>query len=102
MYLPGQGEPIVLAPNSVALHLVMRIRDEAHRFAISHHRSRRGKAMTKSVLDTLDGVGPVRKKRLLTAFGSVGALRRASVDEIAAVKGMTAALASQVKSALGG
>jgi excinuclease ABC subunit C len=56
--------------------------------------------MTKSVLDTLDGVGPVRKKRLMTVFGSVGAIRRASVDEIAAVKGMTPALASQVKSAL--
>jgi excinuclease ABC subunit C len=58
--------------------------------------------MTRSVLDTLDGVGPVRKKRLMTAFGTVGAIRRASVDEIAAVKGMTPALASQVKSALGG
>jgi excinuclease ABC subunit C len=100
LFLPGSGEPIVLTPNSPALHLVMRIRDEAHRFAITHHRSKRGKAMTKSVLDTLHGVGPVRKKRLMTAFGSVGAIRRASVDEIAAVKGMTPALASQVKTAL--
>ena len=73
--LPGNGEPIVLPPDSPALHLVMRVRDEAHRFAITHHRSKRGKAMTKSVLDTLDGVGPVRKKRLLTAFGSVRAIR---------------------------
>jgi excinuclease ABC subunit C len=102
LYLPDQSEPIVLAPNSAGLHLVMRIRDEAHRFAITHHRSKRGKAMTKSVLDTLEGVGPVRKKRLLTVFGSVGAMRRASVDEIAAVKGMTPTLASRVKSALGG
>jgi excinuclease ABC subunit C len=102
LYLPDQSEPIVLPPNSPALHLVMRIRDEAHRFAITHHRQKRGKAMTRSVLDTLDGVGPVRKKRLLTAFGSVGALKRASVDEIAAVKGMTPALASAVKAALGG
>jgi excinuclease ABC subunit C len=102
LFLPDQGEPIVLAPGSPGLHLVMRIRDEAHRFAITHHRKKRGKAMTRSVLDTLDGVGPVRKKRLMTAFGSVGAIKRASVDEIAAVKGMTPALASQVKAALGG
>ncbi|HEY4442339.1 MAG TPA: excinuclease ABC subunit UvrC [Candidatus Elarobacter sp.] len=102
LYVPGNSEPIVLTPNSPGLHLVMRIRDEAHRFAITHHRKKRGKAMTKSVLDTLEGVGPVRKKRLMTAFGSVGAIKRASVDEIAAVKGMSPALASQVKAALGG
>jgi excinuclease ABC subunit C len=100
LYLPGQSEPIVLAPNSPGLHLVKRIRDEAHRFAITHHRNRRGKAMTRSALDALDGVGPVRRRRLLTAFGSVAAIRRASVDEIAAVKGMTAALASRVKAGL--
>jgi excinuclease ABC subunit C len=100
LYLPEQSEPIVLAHNAPAKHLVMRIRDEAHRFAIGHHRNKRGKAMTKSVLDTLDGVGPVRKKRLMTVFGSVGAIRRASVDEIAAVKGMTPALASRVKDAV--
>ncbi|MGZ3506324.1 MAG: excinuclease ABC subunit UvrC [Vulcanimicrobiaceae bacterium] len=101
LYVPGQSEPIVLPPNSAALHLVMRIRDEAHRFAITFHRQRRGKAMTRSALDALAGVGPVRKKRLLTAFGSIAAIKRASVDEIAAVKGMTSALASQVKAALG-
>jgi excinuclease ABC subunit C len=101
LYLPGQSEPIVLAQNSAALHLVMRVRDEAHRFAVTYHRQRRGKAMTRSALDALAGVGPVRKKRLLTAFGSLAAIKRASVDEIAAVKGMTPALASQVKAALG-
>ena len=101
LYLPGQSEPIVLPPNSAALHLVMRLRDEAHRFAITYHRQRRGKDMTRSALDSLAGVGPVRKKRLLTAFGSLAAIKRASVDEIAAVKGMTPALASQVKAALG-
>ncbi|MDP9016693.1 MAG: excinuclease ABC subunit UvrC [Candidatus Eremiobacteraeota bacterium] len=102
LYLPGQPEPIVLPPNSAALHLVMRIRDEAHRFAVTYHRVRRAKAMTASALDTLEGVGPVRKKRLLQAFGSLAAIKRASVDEIAAVKGMTASLASNVKTALGG
>jgi excinuclease ABC subunit C len=100
LYVPGQAEPIVLPPGSPALHLVMRVRDEAHRFAVEYHRKRRGRAMTSSALDALAGVGPVRRKRLLEEFGSVAAIRRASVDEIAAVKGMTAALASAVKSAL--
>jgi excinuclease ABC subunit C len=100
LYVPGQPEPIVLPPGSPPLHLVMRIRDEAHRFAVEYHRVRRGKAMTRSALDALAGVGPVRKKRLLAAFGSLSALKKASVDEIAAVKGMTPALAAQVKASL--
>ena len=102
LFVPGQAEPIVLPPGSPALHLVMRIRDEAHRFAVEYHRIRRGKAMTQSALDALAGVGPTRRKRLLVTFGSVSAIKRASVDEIAAVKGMTPALASSIKSALGG
>ena len=100
LYVPGSPDPIVLQPNSAGLHLVMRVRDEAHRFAVTYHRQRRDKAMTKSVLDTLPGVGPVRKKRLMIAFGSVSAIKRAGVDEIAAVKGVTPALAAQIKTAL--
>ncbi len=100
LYVPGQAEPIVLAPNSPALHLVQRIRDEAHRFAVTYHRQRRAKSMTQSALDSLEGVGPVRKKRLLTAFGSAAGIKRASLGEIAAVKGMTASLAARVKQAL--
>jgi len=100
LFVPGNPEPIVLAPGSPGLHLVMRIRDEAHRFAVEYHRVRRDKAMTQSALDALAGVGPVRRKRLLTTFGSVGAIKRASVDEIAAVKGMTPALASTIKAEL--
>ncbi len=100
LYQPGSSEPIVLPPNSAGLHLVMRIRDEAHRFAVTFHRERRRKAMTRSALDALDHVGPVRRRRLLTAFGSVAAIRRAPLDKIAAVKGMTPALAARVKSAL--
>ncbi|MBD5607132.1 MAG: excinuclease ABC subunit C, partial [Candidatus Eremiobacteraeota bacterium] len=100
LFVPGQAEPIVLVPGSAGLHLVMRVRDEAHRFAVEYHRVRRAKAMTQSSLDALAGVGPVRRKRLLTTFGSVLAIKRASVDEIAAVKGMTPALASTIKSAL--
>ena len=100
LYVPGQSEPIVLPPGSPGLHLVMRVRDEAHRFAVEFHRKRRGKAMTRSALDALSGVGPVRRKRLLNAFGSLAAIKRAGVDEIAAVKGMTPALAAAVKVAL--
>ena len=80
---------------------MMRVRDEAHRFAVEFHRKRRGKAMTRSALDALAGVGAVRRRRLLNAFGSLAAIKRASVDEIAAVKGMTAALAASLKVALG-
>ncbi len=100
LYQPGSPDPIVLPPNSAGLHLVMRIRDEAHRFAVTFHRERRRKAMTRSALDALDHVGPVRRRRLLTAFGSVAAIRRAPLDKIAAVKGMTPSLAARVKSAL--
>ena len=100
LYIPGSGDPIVLPPNSAGLHLVMRVRDEAHRFAVTYHRTLRAKGMTKSALDTLDGVGPVRKKRLLLEFGSVSALKRASVDEIAAVKGVSPALAATIKATL--
>jgi excinuclease ABC subunit C len=102
LYVPGNPDPIVLAPNSAGLHLIMRIRDEAHRFAVTYHRQRRGKAMTRSALDALAGVGPVRRKRLLEAFGSVTALKRASIDEIAAVKGMTPSLAAKIKTSLEG
>ncbi|HEY2476403.1 MAG TPA: excinuclease ABC subunit UvrC [Candidatus Cybelea sp.] len=102
LYLPNQPEPIVLPANSAALHLVARIRDEAHRFAVTYHRQRRAKSMTRSALDALDGVGPVRKKRLLTTFGSPAGIRRAALDEIAAVKGMSPSLAAKVKQALEG
>lgn len=102
LYLPNQSDPIVLPANSPALHLVQRIRDEAHRFAVTYHRQRRAKTMTRSALDALAGVGPVRKKRLLTAFGSPAGIRRAGIDEIAAVKGMTPALAAKIKQELEG
>ena len=102
LYLPNQPDPIVLPANSPALHLIQRIRDEAHRFAVAYHRQRRAKSMTQSALDALAGVGPVRKKRLLTAFGSPAGIRRAGLDEIAAVKGMTPALAAKIKQELEG
>ncbi|HEY1866658.1 MAG TPA: excinuclease ABC subunit UvrC [Candidatus Cybelea sp.] len=101
LYVPNQSDPIVLPPNSPGLHLIQRIRDEAHRFALTYHRQRRTKSMTQSALDSLEGIGPIRKKRILAAFGSVAAVRRASLDEIVAIKGMTPELASRVKAALG-
>jgi len=100
LYVPGNPDPIVLPPNSAGLHLIMRVRDEAHRFAVTYHRQRRDKAMTQSALDALAGIGPTRRKRLLATFGSVSAIKKASIDEIAAVKGMTASLAAAVKSEL--
>jgi excinuclease ABC subunit C len=102
LYVPGNPDPIVLPPNTAGLHLIMRVRDEAHRFAVTYHRQRRAKAMTRSALDALAGVGPVRKKRLLEAFGSVSGIKRASLDELAAVKGMTPALAAKIKTSLEG
>ncbi|HVA28899.1 MAG TPA: excinuclease ABC subunit UvrC [Candidatus Baltobacteraceae bacterium] len=100
LYVPGNSDPIVLPANSAGLHLIMRVRDEAHRFAVIYHRQRRDKAMTRSALDALAGIGPTRRKRLLTAFGSVSAIKKASLDEIAAVKGMTPALAAALKTEL--
>ncbi len=87
LFLPGQSDPIVLPATSQALYLVQRLRDEAHRFAITYHRQLRAKAQTKSALDDLPGVGPARKRALLRVFGSTRALRQATVEEIAAVPG---------------
>ena len=101
LYLPERSEPIVLPPGSPALHLVIRVRDEAHRFAITFHRSKRDKAMIRSALDEVPGLGPVRRKRLLSTFGSVAALARAELDAVAAVKGMTPTLAAAVRAHLG-
>ena len=100
LYVPEQSEPIVLAPHSAGLHLVMRVRDEAHRFAITAHRKLRAKAMVHSALDEVEGIGPTRRRRLLKSFGSIAALSRASLDEIGAVPGMTLALAARVKASL--
>ncbi len=100
LYLPERSEPIVLPPGSPALHLAIRVRDEAHRFAISFHRKKRDKAMIRSALDEVPGLGPVRRKRLLATFGSVAAIRRAELDAVAAVKGMTPTLAAAVRARL--
>ena len=85
VFLPGRSDPILLATDDPALQLLQRVRDEAHRFAITHHRGRRDKAMTRSVLDGLPGIGPARKRALLTRFGSPDAVLVASREELEAV-----------------
>ena len=96
MFLPGQKEPIVLPPQSKALQLVQRLRDEAHRFAIGYHRLLRGKRALASVLDEIPGVGPRRKQDLLIRFGSVEAIRRSSVEELTQVRGISGMLAQRI------
>ena len=100
VWLPGEDLPVVLPRTSEGLYLLQRVRDEAHRFAITHHRQRRSKAMTASVLDDVPGLGPARKKALLKAFGSLKRLRTAQAEEIASVQGIGPALAGAVVSAL--
>ena len=100
VWLPGEDLPVVLPRTSEGLYLLQRVRDEAHRFAITHHRQRRSKAMTASELDDVPGLGPARKKALLKAFGSLKRLRTAHAEEIASVQGIGPALAGAVVAAL--
>ena len=93
-------EPLQLDPDDPGLHLVQEIRDEAHRFALTGHRSRRQKARIGSRLDDIAGIGPKRRKALMTCFGSVSAMKVASVDAIANVPGMSSELALRVHEAL--
>ena len=100
IFVKDVSEPILLPRNSEGLYLVQRIRDEAHRFAITFHRQVRGKQGVKSALDEIGGIGPARKKALIRKFGSVRGVREASVEEIAATQGFTTMLAEKVKAAL--
>ena len=100
IFLSGIEEPVVLPRDSDALHLVQRIRDEAHRFAIGYHHKVKTKETMRSALDSISGIGPRRKKALLRKFGSVKAIREADIDNIAAVPGMTRSLAQRLKESL--
>jgi excinuclease ABC subunit C len=100
LYVPGRSDPIVLPRRSQALYLVQRIRDEAHRFAITYHRSVRGKRALASVFDEVPGIGPARKKALLRRFGSVRRIREASLEEVAATPGVGRVAAERLKSHL--
>ena len=102
IYLPGEQHPVVIPRGSEALYLLQSIRDEAHRFAISYHRLKRGKRMTRSALDGIPGLGDTRRKKLLKHFGSVKRIRDASVDELASVQGIPQTVAAAVFEALHG
>jgi excinuclease ABC subunit C len=97
LFLVDEAEPVVLPRTSQALYLVQRVRDEAHRFAITYHRKVREKAGMQSALDSVPGIGPKRKRALLRKFGSVKGIREATLDDIAATVGFTRKLAEKVK-----
>ncbi len=100
VWLPGDDFPLVLPRQSEGLYLLQRVRDEAHRFAITHHRKRRTKAMTASALDEIPGLGPARRAVLLDRFGSVRAIRRADAEDIASLPGFGPRTAALVVDAL--
>ena len=100
LFVQDQAEPIVLPRMSQALYLVQRIRDEAHRYGITAHRKKRQKIGMASQLDSIPGIGPTRRKALLKHFGSVDKIRAASVEELAAVKGMNETAAESIKAHL--
>jgi excinuclease ABC subunit C len=102
VWLPGVEYPVILPRSSEGLYLLQRVRDEAHRFAITYHRQKRGKAATVSALDDVPGLGPARRAALLKHFGSVRKLRTARVEEIAAVPGIGPRLAATIAAALAG
>jgi excinuclease ABC subunit C len=100
VWLPGEEYPLILSRTSEGLYLLQRVRDEAHRFAITYHRQKRGKAQTVSELDSVPGLGPARRAALLKHFGSVRAVSQASTEEIAAVSGIGPRLAETIMSSL--
>jgi excinuclease ABC subunit C len=102
VWLPGQDEPVILPRTSEGLYLLQRIRDEAHRFAISFHRKKRSKSMVESALDDIVGLGATRKKALLRHFGSLKRLKAASVEDVMAVPGVGRRTAESVVGALAG
>jgi excinuclease ABC subunit C len=100
LFVPNQSQPILLPRHSQALYLVQRVRDEAHRFAITSHRKRRTKSGLASRLDAIPGVGPVRRKALLSHFGSIDKMKEASLEELESVEGISANVAAAVKAYL--
>ena len=97
IFLPGQSDPIVLRHDNPTLHLIQRLRDEAHRFALSYHRKLRSRALSHSVLDEIPNVGAKRKQALLQHFGSIENIRSASLDQLLCVKGITHAIAANIR-----
>jgi excinuclease ABC subunit C len=97
IFVPQKKETIVLPHSSPGLQLLQRLRDEAHRFALGYHRRIHKKKTFASALDTIPGIGPKRKRALLKQFGSVQAIREASIEELAATRGMNKNLAQKIK-----
>lgn len=100
LFLPNNPDPVVLERRSPGLFLVQRLRDEAHRFAVGQHRSQRRRSTLTSKLDSVRGIGPARRKALLTTFGDIDGLRQAAVEELTAIPGISQRLAERVKAAL--
>jgi excinuclease ABC subunit C len=100
LFIPGQSKPIMLPRQSQGLYLIQRIRDEAHRFAITSHRKLRTKEGLASRLETVPGIGPARRKQLLSHFGSIQDIQEASIEELTAVSGITPKLAQSIKAHL--
>jgi excinuclease ABC subunit C len=96
VYVPGRSDPITIPRQSEALYLLQRLRDEAHRFAITFHRELRGKRMTKSVLDDIPGLGPARRKRLVKELGGVENVKRAELETLRALPWLPNAVADAV------
>ena len=101
VFVPGAKDAIALPHGSSELYLMTRIRDEAHRFAITHHRKRRGKRSLTSKLDGIAGIGPATKKALIKHFGGVKAIEAASVEQLCEVKGVGPKLARAIVDGLG-
>ena len=96
VWLPGNPDPLILPRNSEGLYLLQRVRDEAHRFAITFHRSRRSKVMMESLLDEIDDLGPTRRAALLDRYGSVAAIKKATAADIALTPGIGERLATSI------
>jgi excinuclease ABC subunit C len=101
IFLPSRAAAVRMTPRDPALHLVQRLRDEAHRFAVSYNRKLRSRRTLESELSQVPGVGPGRQKVLLTRFGSVKGVREATVEDIARVPGFSVTLANRIKAYLG-
>lgn len=97
IFLPHRSQPLVLPATSVALKLLQRVRDEAHRFALGYHHNIRNRRAFASALDDISGIGPRRKRNLIRRFGSVEGIRRASLEELSAAKGISPTLARKIK-----